>query len=490
MGYEVIDEEGISEECSVTVTEEEKEKKQEEEVDYGNIQEGNSQNSKEILYSSFPVHTIVLCSHSQFFQKMFTESGMKESNDKMFVLKVPDGYGKYLELLIASFYDQSVLETLKEVEDVLKVLDMAERYCCLSFLEEGLLVLSKMKYERIECCNMTLNRNSHFKSFLYPISKEEVKDMCEVEKSCLMFLAEAVTPLERRWEQIMNLSYDSLLLILRFGSEIVFSEDTVISFAYDWLLKKDHTPGMVKGIVECFRYPYVSKTFLCERFSVNDEIFSKWSGYAEWLLNAVSYHVFSPDVRRERGYTEHELVFRNIVKPDVLNKNLFLLPLLGDGDVFKTPMVAVMHAGFTFGVRLCADTSKSNNAVIYEFDVLLYEPPLCNAKNMVVNETLSIMFAILPGNITYTKNLFEANQFPLMKKYFSREKFVFTTPSSLAWRISVCTADTEFHNICKTHGINLAIVIGSTRESLKWIEQEVSEQDVHLRGQDNFAPTT
>ena len=96
MGYEVIDEEGISEECSVTVTEEVKEKKQEEEVDYGNIREGNSQNSKDMLYSSFPVHSIVLCVHSQFFQKMFTESGMKESNDKMFILKVPDGYGKYL----------------------------------------------------------------------------------------------------------------------------------------------------------------------------------------------------------------------------------------------------------------------------------------------------------------------------------------------------------------------------------------------------------
>ena len=266
MGYEVINEEGISEERSVTVTEEGKEKKQEE--DYDNIQEGNSQHSKDMLYSSFPVHSIVLCLHCKFFQKMFTESGMKESNDKMFVLKVPDGYGKYLELLIASFYDQNVLETLKEVEDVLKVLDMAERYCCLSFIEEGLFVLSKMKYERIECCNMTLDSNSHFKSILYPISKEEVKDMCEVEKSCLMFLAEAVTPLECHWDQITNLSYDSLLLILRFGSEIAFSEDTVISFAYDWLLKMYHTPRMVKGIVECFRYPYISKTFLSERLMV------------------------------------------------------------------------------------------------------------------------------------------------------------------------------------------------------------------------------
>ena len=368
---------------------------------------------------------------------------------------------------------------------------MAERYCCLSFIEEGLFVLSKMKFERIECCNMTLDRNSHFKSILYPISREEVKDMCEVEKSCLMFLAEAVIPLECHWDQIINLSYDSLLLILRFGSEIAFSEDTVISFAYHWLLVKDHTPGTVKGIVESFRYPYVSKSFLCERLSVNDEIFSKWSGYAEWLLNAVSYHVFSPDGRRERGYTEHELVFRNIVKPDVLNKYIFSLPLLGDGDnVFKTPVVKFWHAGFTFGVKVSADTSGSN-AVMYKFHVQLYKPYLCNAKNLLVNETLSIMLAILPGNITYTKNLFEANQFPLMKKYFSREEFVFTTPRSLSWTLSAFKVDTEFHNICKIHGINLAIVIGSTEKSLKWIQQEVSVgQKVHLRGQDNFAPTT
>ena len=261
---------------------------------------------------------------------------------------------------------------LKEVEDVLKVLDMAERYCCLSFIEDGLFMLSKMKFEGIECCNMTLNRNSRFKSILYPISKEEVKDMCEVEKSCLMFLAEAVTPLECHWGQIRNLSYDSLLLILRFGSEIAFSEDTVISFAYRWLLKKGHTPGMVKGIVECFRYPYVSKTCLCERLSGNDEIFSKWSGYAEWLLNAVSFHVFSPDVRRERGYIEHELMFRNIVKPDVLNKYIFSLPLLEDGDnVFKTSTAKFRHAGFTFGVSVSTEASKSDD---YEFQVELYNP--------------------------------------------------------------------------------------------------------------------
>ena len=448
-----------------------------------------------MLYSSFPVHSLVLCLHSQFFQKMLTESGMKESNDKMFVLKVPDGYGKYLELLIASFYDQSVLETLKEVEDVLKVLDMAERYCCLSFIEEGLFVLSKMKFERIECCNLILDRNSHFKSILYPISKEEVKDMCEVEKSCLMFLAEAVTPLECHWDEIMNLSYDSLLLILRFGSEIAFSENTVISSGYSWFLGMDLTPGMVKGIVECFRYPYVSKLFLCERLSVNNEIFSKWPGYAEWLLNAVSYHVFSPDIRCEQRYTEHELVFRNIVKPDVLNKYIFSLQLVEDEDVdnvFNTPMVEVRHAGFTFGVIVRADTSKSNDDVAYEFDIELFNSSFLwnSKKKMVINETLSMMCAILPGNITYTKNLFEANQFPLMKKYFSRMKFVFSTPSSLCWTYSAFTVDREFHNICKTHGINLAIVIGSTKESLKFIQVSVRRQKVHLRGQDNFAPTT
>ena len=493
MGYEVIDEEGKSVECSVTATEEGKEINQEEEIDYGNIQEGNSRNSKEMLYSSFPVHSIVLCVHSQFFQKMFTESGMKESNDKMFVLKVPDGYGKYLELLIASFYDQSVFEMLKEVEDVLKVLDMAERYCCLSFIEDGLFMLSKMKYESIECCNMTLDRNSRFKSILHPISKEAVKDMCEVEKSCLMFLAEAVTPLECHWDQIINLSYYSLLLILRFGSEIAFSEDTVISFAYGWLLKMDHKPGMVKGIVECFRYPYASKTFLCERLSGNDEIFSKWSGYAEWLLNAVSYHVFSPGVRRKRGYMEHELVFRNIVKPDVLNQYIFSLPLLEDGDnVFTTLMVKFRHAGFTFGVRVSTETNKSNDDLIYKYHVELCKPSfLWNAKNMFINETLSIMLAILPGNITYTKNLFEANQFALRKEYFSRVKVVFTRRDSLGWIFSLCDADTEFHNICKTHGINLAIAIGSSEESLKWIEQqEVNKYVVELRGQDNYSPIT
>ena len=316
--------------------------------------------------------------------------------------------------------------------------------------------------------------------------------MCEVEKNCLMFLAEAVTPLECHWDQIIHLSYDSLLLILRFGSEIAFSEDTVISFAYDWLLEKDQTPGMVKGIVECFRYPYVSKTFLCERLSVNDEIFSKWSGYAEWLLNAVSYHVFSRDVRRQRGYIEHDLVFRNIVKPDILNKYIFSLPSLVDGDnVFQTPMVDVRHAGFRFAIRIINVTTKSN-AVTYDINLQLCKPSfLWKAKKMLIKETLPIMLAILPGNITYTKNLFEANQFPLMKKYFSSHKFVFTTPISLYWTYSVFTVDTEFHNICKTHGINLAIVIGSNEESLQWIQkQERIAQRVYLRGQVNFAPTT
>ena len=114
-------------------------------------------------------------------------------------------------------------------------------------------------------------------------------------------------------------------------------------------------------------------------------------------------------------------MFRNIVKPDVLNQYIFSLPLLEDEDnVFKTPMVEVRHAGFTCGVSVTTETSKSNDDVTYEFHVELIHPSfLWNAKNMLVKETLSIMFAMLPGNITYTKNLFEANQFPLMKKYFS-----------------------------------------------------------------------
>ena len=106
---------------------------------------------------------------------------------------------------------------------------------------------------------------------------------------------------------------------------------------------------------------------------------------------------------------------------------------------------------------------------------------------MFINETLSMMLAILPGNITYTKNLFEANQFPLMKKYFSRKRFVFTTLRAF---ISAFKVDTEFHNICKIHGINLVIVIGSTEESVKWIHQEVSTGQKFLRGQDKFSPTT
>ena len=92
---------------------------------------------------------------------------------------------------------------------------------------------------------------------------------------------------------------------------------------------------------------------------------------------------------------------------------------------------------------------------------------------MLINETLSMLLAILPGNITYIKNLFEANQFPSMKKYFAQRKVVFTTSGRLSW-VTPFKVDTEFHYICKTHGINLVIVIGSTEESLKWIQQNVS----------------
>ena len=107
------------------------------------------------LHAEIPVHSIVLCLNSCYFQKLFIESGMKENNMTSIDIKVNQGEGQYLELLIKAFYDESTLESLP-LPDLLSVMDIAARFSCTSFVDYGLELLDKKTVKTFDECNTIL----------------------------------------------------------------------------------------------------------------------------------------------------------------------------------------------------------------------------------------------------------------------------------------------------------------------------------------------
>ena len=64
-------------------------------------------------------------------------------------------------------------------------------------------------------------------------------------------------------------------------------------------------------------------------------------------------------------------------------------------------------------------------------------------NELMINGTVSVINAILPGKVTYTKDLFEITQFSLRKNIL-RCMVVFTRSKSCSWSLSHLTA----HGVC------------------------------------------
>ena len=107
---------------------------------------------KEIVYSEFPVHSLVLCVNSLYFDRLLSASDMKENKENVVTVKVNTGQGKYLEKMIHTFYNEESLKKLCLL-DLLSLSNIAGRFSCFGLLKYVIDIVNGKEIKSIEDCD-------------------------------------------------------------------------------------------------------------------------------------------------------------------------------------------------------------------------------------------------------------------------------------------------------------------------------------------------
>ena len=375
----------------------------------------------------FPVHSLILCINSPYFKTLISDSGMKETKQRDIVVKVNNGEGKYLQLLINSFYDQEILKFMEPL-DLLKVLEIADRFLCDVFIKRGLTILKKLNIKSVEQCNMILDHVLAFQS-LGSLSTTET--YTSMKQFCSKFLAESFSPLESRLDKhevFETMTYDSLVLLLQSGRQILWSENSLIYFVVNWLAADEERQSEenIKVILGECRHEHMSVEFLRDVLSPNHSILSKWDGYISWFIDALSYHAFSqksrkvrdfPPARKNRSCTSNKTDIQNcMIKLSCVNNNIFKQSWVNYRNI--------IYQGYVVTPKLilspCLDEDK------HRVKLHFYLGSTCGEKSIEkFYLEFDIAFAILPGEYKYDSDLFQHGCSGFISKHYRPMKIKF-----------------------------------------------------------------
>ncbi|XP_065649787.1 uncharacterized protein LOC105843325 isoform X1 [Hydra vulgaris] len=240
------------------------------------------------IHCFFPVHGLILCISSSYFKFLICDQN-KGNNNKDIIVYVNLGDSQYVELLIHSLYNFDVLKNVGTLK-LLKVLEYADRFQCDALLKQGLPLINNIVIDNIEECNLLLEYICVFQSLEHIIPRDF---LTKVKDTCSYFLANLITPLECCIFQesfgLINLS--GLLILLKSNYKFLFNENSLIPFLLDWLEfdSSRQTEDNIKILLSECRYEFMSVEFLKDCLSPTDAIFSKWPGFFDWYIDAVTY---------------------------------------------------------------------------------------------------------------------------------------------------------------------------------------------------------
>ncbi|XP_012559462.2 uncharacterized protein LOC100213952 [Hydra vulgaris] len=278
---------------------------------------------------SIPIHSLVFCINSRFFRNLFYDSNMLETKENKVVLHVTPGDIQYVELVINSFYDPDIINNINTIK-LLKVLEYADRYLCDSLLKHGLSIVKNIVVTNFDECNFLLDKIAYFENYLGHLLTKDF--FFNVKKCCSQFLTEAFTPLECCVynKSLNDLNFLSFLTLLKSDGEFLFSENSVVTCVLNWLEANEthQTEENIKALLSECRYEYIDVSFLRNGLCYTNSIFSKWSGYLNWYINAVSYPSMqnnaaatSKRTNRQKKITSSSTEFRNMVNHKKATKN-------------------------------------------------------------------------------------------------------------------------------------------------------------------------
>lgn len=278
---------------------------------------GRTENQKfsETCYAEFPIHTVVLSTNSDYFLKLFSESGMKENLQQIVTVKVKYRKGIYLERMIQAFYDPAILNH-QDYSDLIFLMEIGEHFLCVTFLEHCISVLETKEIKLIE----------DFDSILIKLSQLHLSEASINEKlqdcisECSKKLTEKLYPLELNissHEKFMKLDFVTIKHLVTSDYATTITEDHLLLFLYKWLQYKveRQTAENIGVLLINIKPTRLNFQFVYNEIVVDDSILNKWEHYPLWfsvlmkyqlsLLAKKEYQGVGPERQKPYGDEDH-----------------------------------------------------------------------------------------------------------------------------------------------------------------------------------------
>jgi len=368
---------------------------------------------------SMPIHSIVLTLNSAYFRNLLTSSGMRESHSNSITLKVNYGEGKFLKLLINAFYDQSVLNDL-ETFDLLRVLEVADRFSCDVFIKKCVELLKNAKIKNLSECNAMVDHVKKLETRI-AILGEKYNDM---KQCCVKFMTGLFCPLENKdseFDDFQALSYQSLLLLLKSYQSITWRENSLLIYIANWLDYDEsrQSSDIVESLLHEINYKCLSPEFMFDIITEGHELFNVWPNFKTWFIDVISYHAFSMKRKWYCRYGNNigSHFDRNFSSSNIVPGWKVKLEKIAPLSFISTECSSVFQ-GYSVTPRLFLKESSNgqhnvslqiNNSAIAENNTLIHE---------FINLDFKMAVALLPGFETYDQDIF-TNKYPkFITKHF------------------------------------------------------------------------
>jgi len=407
-------------------------------------------------YSVFPVHSLILSINSSYFKTVTSVTGMQESNQKHIDVKVKKGEGKYVEMLINSFYDQDILKTMN-ASDLLNILELANRFICDPLIKCILKLLERsLVFKTVEECNQILQQIKFLRA---PMASALLKkSFTTLTNLCVKFLVEYFVAIDcsvEKHDKFYELSFDSLLILLSCNHRILWHENNYVYFIINWLSANDErqTEEKISKILQQLRYQYMTARCFKDILTINHVILSKWRGYTKWYVDALLYHSLTSEDRISCEMTK-SLEERTLKLSYPYNLQACALKVVHIGDTFMSlgNHRYIIHNGYHLTPTIKFE--KINDGKTWELVLRMNFGSNIEKKIEHFNLTFEIAFGVFLNFKTISFDKCNNNNF-VCKNYRS---FPVKFNKSNVFQTTVGTIDEELFQKFITDGIGVSIV--------------------------------
>ena len=393
----------------------------------GSNNEGRAQssdyNKEGKPYAVFPVHSLVLCINSVYFKSLILNSGMKETTEKDIIIKVNFGKGKYLVLLINSFYDPDILSSLK-VFDLLQLLEVADMFLSDPIIIHGLHLLKRMKVSSVYSWHLILE---HMQKFHCMGTVPTTETYTILTHTCSDFLVKTFHCLESNLERhgVFNeMSLICLMMLLISKKPFLFHENSLVHFILSWLSADvdRQTDENIKILLNECCYEQMSPEYLTKFLTPNHPIFSIWKGWSGWHYKAVCHHALTksitifPEINVRQGH-----IFKDNSR---MEQCVIQFSYKIGNDALKQWMSH--YKNVIFEGCILSPELVINKSDFDKYDVMLhmYLDVFCKESGFeMFYLQCDVAFAIFPYAGCYSRNLFTNSDF--VTQHFRRTRLIF-----------------------------------------------------------------